>query len=89
MFSCDNEIYSISSFEQWRKTYRFCGNKNIEQTEFAYRQKENKNQLREESIEFAIAVSDTCDNIKGCSVYVNQLLRSSSSIGANIHEANL
>ena len=50
---------------------------------------QNKNQLREESIEFAIAVSDTCDNIKGCSVYVNQLLRSSSSIGENIHEANL
>jgi len=48
---------------------------------------QNKNQLREESIEFAIAVSDICDNIKGCSVYVNQLLRSSSSIGANIHEA--
>ena len=46
---------------------------------------QNKNQLREESIEFAIAVSDICDNIKGCSVYVNQLLRSSSSIGANIH----
>ena len=48
---------------------------------------QNKNQLRVESIEFAIAVSDICDNIKGCSVYVNQLLRSSSSIGANIHEA--
>ena len=48
---------------------------------------QNKNQLREESIEFAIAVSDVCDSIKGCSVYVNQLLRSSSSIGANIHEA--
>ena len=48
---------------------------------------QNKNQLREESIEFAIAVSDICDNIKGCSVYVNQLLRSSSSIGANLHEA--
>ncbi len=47
----------------------------------------NKNQLREESIEFALAISDICDNIKGCSVYVNQLLRSSSSIGANIHEA--
>ena len=46
----------------------------------------NKNQLREESIEFAIAVSDICDNIKGCSIYVNQLLRSSSSIGANLHE---
>ena len=48
---------------------------------------ENKNQLREESIDFAIAVSDTCDTIKGCSVFVNQLLRCSSSIGANIHEA--
>ena len=48
---------------------------------------ENKNQLREESIDFAIAVSDICDEIKGCSVYVNQLLRSSSSIGANLHEA--
>ena len=48
---------------------------------------ENRNQLREESIEFAIAVSDMCDEIHGCSVYVNQLLRCSSSIGANIHEA--
>ena len=48
---------------------------------------ENKHQLREESIDFAISVSDICDTIKGCSVYVNQLLRCSSSIGANIHEA--
>ena len=48
---------------------------------------ENKNQLREESIDFAIAVSDICDNIRGCSAYVNQIVRSSSSIGANLHEA--
>ena len=48
---------------------------------------ESKNKLREETIEFAISVSDICENIKGCSVYVNQLIRSSSSIGANIHEA--
>ena len=48
---------------------------------------DNKNQLREESIDFAISISDICDNIKGCAVYTNQLLRSSSSIGANIHEA--
>ena len=47
----------------------------------------NKNQLREETTDFAIAVSDVCDEIKGCSVFVNQLLRCSSSIGANIHEA--
>ena len=48
---------------------------------------EGKNLLREESIECAICVSDACDEIKGCSVFVNQLLRASSSIGANIHEA--
>lgn len=46
-----------------------------------------KNQLREDSIAFALAVSDLCDSIKGCSVFTNQLLRASSSIGANLHEA--
>ena len=45
------------------------------------------NILREETINFAIVVSDICDNITGCSVYTNQLLRCSSSIGANLHEA--
>ena len=48
---------------------------------------DNKKQLREDAIEFAIQVSDLCDEIKGCSVYINQIVRSSSSIGANIHEA--
>ena len=48
---------------------------------------DNKNQLREDAIELAIQLSDLCDEIKGCSVYVNQIVRSSSSIGANIHEA--
>ena len=48
---------------------------------------EKKNILREESIDFAVDVSDICDKISGCSVYKNQLLKSSSSIGANIHEA--
>jgi four helix bundle protein len=48
---------------------------------------DNKNQLREDSITFALSVSDICDEIKGCSVYVNQLTRSSSSVGANLHEA--
>ncbi|MBR5527957.1 MAG: four helix bundle protein [Clostridia bacterium] len=48
---------------------------------------EQKNLLREETIHFAIEISDICDNIKGCSVYINQLLRCSSSIGANLHEA--
>ena len=48
---------------------------------------DNKNQLREDAIEFAISISDLCDEIKGCSVYVSQIVRASSSIGANIHEA--
>ena len=48
---------------------------------------EKKNLLREQAIELAIEISDICDNIKGCSIYVNQLLKCSSSIGANLHEA--
>lgn len=48
---------------------------------------QNKNLLREETINFAIEISDICDDIRGCSVYINQLLRCSSSIGANLHEA--
>lgn len=48
---------------------------------------DNKNQLREDAIELAIQISDLCDEINSCSVYINQILRSSSSIGANIHEA--
>ena len=48
---------------------------------------DNKDKLREDAIEFALIVSDLCDEIKGCSVFVKQIVRSSSSIGANIHEA--
>ena len=48
---------------------------------------DEKNLLRNETIEFAVFVSDLCEEIVGCGVYVNQLLRSSSSIGANVHEA--
>lgn len=48
---------------------------------------DQKNVLREMSIDFAISVSDACEDIKGISAYINQLIRSSSSIGANIHEA--
>ena len=70
--------------------YRFCEAK-ISSCEATYRQRGDaileKDQLREDSITFAISVSDICDDIKGCSVFINQLLRASSSIGANIHEA--
>lgn len=48
---------------------------------------DSRNILREDSIIFALRVSDLCEDIKGCSVYTSQLVRSSSSIGANIHEA--
>ncbi|MBQ6468277.1 MAG: four helix bundle protein [Clostridia bacterium] len=47
----------------------------------------NKNELRELTISFALEVSDLCDNIKGCHSYVEQIIRSSSSIGANLFEA--
>ena len=40
------------------------------------------------SMEFSISIVNLCDNIKGKSAIVNQLLRSGTSIGANIHEAN-
>ena len=39
-------------------------------------------------MEFSISIVNLCDKIKGKSAIVNQLLRSGTSIGANIHEAN-
>lgn len=46
-----------------------------------------KNQLREDSITFALAVSETGENIKGCAIFTNQLIRAAASIDANLHEA--
>ena len=43
--------------------------------------------IKESAIELTVEITAICDNIKGRSVFVNQLLRSSSSIGANAHEA--
>jgi len=48
---------------------------------------DKKNELREMTIDFALSVSDICDEIKGCRSYVDQIIRASSSIGANLHEA--
>ncbi len=48
---------------------------------------EPKNVLREMALSFALSVSDICDEIKGCRSYVDQIIKSSSSIGANIYEA--
>ena len=86
---------NISNFERSEKYIDCSQREQISSCEATYRQKakekeemtDNKNQLREDAIEFAIQISDLCDEIKGCSVYINQIVRSSSSIGANIHEA--
>lgn len=48
--------------------------------------KENK--LIALSMDFAVRVIKLCENIKGHYSLVNQLERSATSIGANIHEAN-
>ena len=48
---------------------------------------DNKNELREMTIQFALSVSEICDDIKGCRSYVDQVIRSSSSVGANLFEA--
>ena len=48
--------------------------------------KENK--LVGLSMDFAIKIIKLCENIKGHHSLVNQLERSATSIGANIHEAN-
>ena len=47
---------------------------------------ENKT-IKELAIELTVEITALCDAIKGRSVFVNQVLRSCSSIGANSHEA--
>ena len=47
---------------------------------------ENKT-IKELAVELTVEITAICDGIKGRSVFVNQLLRSCSSIGANAHEA--
>lgn len=39
-------------------------------------------------MEFSIAIVKLCDNIKGHRSLIDQVERASTSIGANIHEAN-
>ena len=40
------------------------------------------------SMQFAIDIVNLCETLKGKNSLTNQLLRSGTSIGANIHEAN-
>ena len=39
------------------------------------------------AIEFTVEITELCSKIKGRPEYTKQLIRSASSIGANIHEA--
>ncbi|MBQ7595919.1 MAG: four helix bundle protein [Clostridia bacterium] len=47
-----------------------------------------ENKLADLSMDFAVKVLKLCDTLKGHYSLVNQLERSSTSIGANIREAN-
>ena len=47
-----------------------------------------ESKLRDLSMDFSVKVIKLCDNIKSHHSLVNQLERSVTSIGANIHEAN-
>ena len=47
----------------------------------------NDKTIKELGIEFTVEITRICDSIKGRAVFVQQLLRSCSSIGANSHEA--
>lgn len=45
------------------------------------------NTIKDLAVELIVETTAICDQIKGRTVFVNQLLRSCSSIGANSHEA--
>lgn len=47
-----------------------------------------ESKLRTEAVDFAVSVLRFCETVKGHYSLVNQLERSATSIGANIHEAN-
>ena len=86
-----------------RRTYRCFAMQNnivlarasISRTEGAYRVSEANlkevkimsKTIKELAVELTIEITTVCDNIKGRAVFINQLLRSCSSIGANSYEA--
>ncbi len=47
-----------------------------------------ENKLALISMDFSVNIFNVCKAMKGNSVLTNQLLRSGTSIGANIYEAN-
>ena len=48
----------------------------------------SENLVLELSMQFAVEIVNLCETLKGKNSLTNQLLRSGTSIGANIHEAN-
>lgn len=48
----------------------------------------SESKLRNLSVDFSVKIIKLCENIKGHYSLTNQLERSGTSIGANIHEAN-
>ena len=48
----------------------------------------SNNILVDLSMDFAVHIVELCDTVKGKAALTNQRLRSGTSIGANIHEAN-
>ena len=48
----------------------------------------SKNLVLDLSMQFAVDIVNLANALKGKSILTNQLLRSGTSIGANIHEAN-
>ena len=48
----------------------------------------SESKLRNLSVEFSVKIIKLCENIKGHYSLTNQLERSGTSIGANIHEAS-
>lgn len=47
----------------------------------------NGKTIRELAVDLTVETATACEGIKGKSIFVNQLLRACSSIGANAHEA--
>ena len=48
----------------------------------------SENLILDLSMQFAIDIVNLCESLKGKNSLINQLLRSGTSIGANIHEGN-
>ena len=92
MLPCGNEIKEFISYRNGMKWSYIAFEKQIYRTnEVRISQKEeqtmNDKTIKELAVELTVETTAICDNIKGRAVFVNQLLRSCSSIGANSHEA--